>query len=129
MASILIVSGTSEGDFYLLGKQAVTVGRGERCPIQIVDDAVSRKHLQIRFDEAQVRYYVEDLESANGTLINDKPIAGARPLTDGDVIGLGTTQLMFSSVDFADGETAFQHYRRQGEAGKSTIIRKRARGS
>ncbi|MHC4220566.1 MAG: FHA domain-containing protein, partial [Planctomycetota bacterium] len=48
MASILIVSGSSEGDYYLLGRQTVVVGRDDGCHIQIVDNAVSRKHLQIR---------------------------------------------------------------------------------
>jgi pSer/pThr/pTyr-binding forkhead associated (FHA) protein len=123
MASILIVSGSSEGDFYLLGLEPITVGRGDGCHIQIVDDAVSRQHLQIGIDREDKIYYARDMRSANGTLINEHRITADTPLTDGDIIGIGKTQLMFSSVDFADRETAFQHYRRRGEGGKSTIIR------
>ncbi|MHC4218631.1 MAG: FHA domain-containing protein, partial [Planctomycetota bacterium] len=85
--------------------------------------AVSRKHLQIRPGGENEGYLVEDLESANGTLINEQPVHQDAPLADGDIIGLGRTQLMYSSVDFADRETAFQHYRRRGEGAKSTIIR------
>ena len=126
MASILIVSGSSEGDFYLLGREPVTVGRGDGCHIQIVDDSVSRRHLQIHPGPEEVGAYVaQDLESANGTLVNERPITGDTPLADGDVIEIGQTELMFSSVDFADRETAFQHYRRRGEGAKSTIIRKK----
>jgi pSer/pThr/pTyr-binding forkhead associated (FHA) protein len=125
MASVLIVSGSSEGDFYLLGRAPVTVGRGDGCHIQIVDDSVSRRHLQIRRGPQAGAYVAQDLESANGTLVNERPITGETPLVDGDVIGIGQTELMFSSVDFADRETAFQHYRRRGEGGKSTIIRKK----
>ena len=125
MASILIVSGSSEGDFYLLGREPVTVGRGEGCPIQIVDDSVSRQHLQIRPGPEAGAYVVQDQESANGTLVNERAITGDTPLADGDVIQIGKTDLMFSSVDFADRETAFQHYRRGGEGAKSTIIRKK----
>ena len=122
MASLLVVSGACEGDFYLLGKQTVVIGRGERCPIQIVDDAVSRRHLEIR-RENEGGYVAADLESANGTLVNDQPIGAGSPLADGDLIRIGGTQMMFSSVDFSDRETAFQHYRRHGEGAKSTIIR------
>jgi pSer/pThr/pTyr-binding forkhead associated (FHA) protein len=123
MASILIVSGSSEGDFYLLGREPVTVGRGEVCHIQIVDDSVSRRHLEISPGPKPGTYVVQDLESANGTVVNEQPIAAVTSLADGDVIGIGQTELMFSSVDFADRETAFQHYRRRGEGDKRTIIR------
>jgi pSer/pThr/pTyr-binding forkhead associated (FHA) protein len=125
MASILIVSGASEGDFYLLGRQTVTVGRGEGCPIQIADDAVSRTHLQIRPAVRGDGYYAQDMRSANGTLINDRAIMDDTPLADGDIIRIGDTQLMFSSVDFADRETAFQHYRRRGEGRKRTTIKEK----
>ena len=50
MASLLIVSGSSAGDNYLLGRQAVVIGRDDDCPIQILDEAVSRRHLRIRRD-------------------------------------------------------------------------------
>jgi pSer/pThr/pTyr-binding forkhead associated (FHA) protein len=122
MASLLIISGPGEGDFYLLGREPVILGRGEGCHIQIVDDAVSRRHLQIRRDDADTAYRLQDLDSANGTLVNEVPVKRETPLADGDLIGIGQTQLMFSSVDFADRETAFQHYRRRGEGAKRTVI-------
>ena len=124
MASLLIVSGSSAGDYYLLGHQAVVVGRDDGCPIQIVDEAVSRRHLKIRHDATGDCYFAEDLDSANGTCINDRQVDEAKPLTDGDLLRVGTTEIMFCSIDFADGETAFQHFRRRGEGSKSTIIRK-----
>ena len=123
MASLLIVSGSSEGDFYLLGREPLILGRGEGCHVQIVDDAVSRRHLRILRGEEAAAYVVEDLDSANGTRVNDRPISRRTSLGDGDLIAIGNTQLMFSSVDFADRETAFQHYRRRGEGTKRTVIR------
>ena len=125
MASLLVVSGSSSGDFYLLGRATLVIGRDEGCPIQIVDDTVSRKHVEIRPDKRRKTYLIADLKSANGTLLNDHAIDTDRSLADGDIIKLGGTELMFSEVDFADGETAFQHYRRRGEGAKSTIISKK----
>ena len=123
LASLLIGSGSSAGDYFLLGRGAVVIGRDDDCPIQIVDDAVSRRHLQIRHDEPGNRYLAEDLDSANGTRVNDKPVDQPHVLTDGDLLHVGATEIIFCSIDFADRETAFQHYRRRGEGGKSTIIR------
>jgi pSer/pThr/pTyr-binding forkhead associated (FHA) protein len=122
MASLLVISGSTAGDYYLLGQDPVVIGRDEDSPIQIVDEAVSRKHLRISPDGDE-SYHAEDLDSANGTFVNDMPIGKSHPLGDGDVLRLGTTELMFSAIDFADGETAFQHYRQHGERDKSTIIR------
>ncbi len=124
MASLLVITGSTAGDYYLLGQDAVVIGRDEGSPIQIVDEAVSRKHLRIRPDGDQ-SYAAEDLASANGTYVNDVRINEARPLADGDVVRLGSTELMFSAIDFADGETAFQHYRQHGERDKDTTIRRK----
>ena len=122
MASILVVSGPSQGDYYLLGRQAMVIGRDDTCPIQIVDDLVSRRHAQINTQPGRGTYRMLDLGSANGTFLNDQPIAEGVLLDDGDIIRIGETELMFSAIDFADGETAFQHYRKKGEGSKSTII-------
>lgn len=122
MASLLVVSGNNAGDFYLLREHPVVVGRGDRCPIQIVDESVSRRHLRLR-PQGDGVYQVEDLQSANGTWINDRRIEQPQVLADGDILRLGGAELMFSAIDFADAETAFQHYRKRGEGAKSTIIR------
>ena len=108
MASILVVTGPNQGDYYPLGRRTIVVGRDEGCPIQIVDERVSRKHVQIRFDQADDRYHALDMKSG---------------LADGDVIAIGVSELMFMAVDFPDRETAFEHYRKRGERTKSTVIR------
>jgi len=121
MASLLVISGSTAGDYYLLGQDPVVIGRDDGSPIQIVDEAVSRRHLRISPD-GDGSYAAEDLASANGTYVNDVRIGEARTLADGDVVRLGSTELMFSAIDFADGETAFQHYRQHGEREKSTVV-------
>lgn len=124
MASILVVSGPSEGDFYLLGAGSLVMGRDDACPIQIVDETVSRRHAEIGPGAGSGDYVARDLGSANGTFVNDHALGGETALADGDVIRLGETELMFSAIDFADRETAFQHYRKRGEGSKSTMIKK-----
>ena len=76
MASITVVSGESIGDYYPLAKRTMVIGRDEALPIQVKDDRVSRKHLQIRYEEADGadRYVLLDMSSANGTFVNGRQI-------------------------------------------------------
>ena len=66
------------------------MGRTEGTLI-LQDPNISRKHVQITFDEAQRAYFVEDLNSSNGTYVNAKRIMPGQPvqLSHGTVIGLG----------------------------------------
>jgi len=123
MASIVIVSGSNEGDYYPLGRRTNVIGRGEACPIQIVDDSISRKHLQLRFDSSDGQYHALDMRSANGVIVNGRRIQDEIVLRDGDIIDIGGSRILFAEQDFADRESAMNRYKQQGQRGKSTLIR------
>jgi pSer/pThr/pTyr-binding forkhead associated (FHA) protein len=115
MASLIVTSGKQEGDYYPLGHRTNVVGRDEALPIQILDNMVSRKHLQIRFDAGTQRYFAFDMKSRNGVYINNRKIEGEVVLKDGDIILVGLTGLLFTEQDFKDKESALQHYKKAGE--------------
>jgi len=71
---------------------AVTVGRVAQCEIHVDDQAVSRRHCTFAVQGSTL--LVTDLESANGTFLNDRPVTSAlaRP---GDLIRVGSTILEF----------------------------------
>lgn len=115
MASLIITSGDRQGDFYPLGRRTNVIGRDEALLIQILDSMVSRKHMQIRFDEGTRRYYALDMKSRNGVYINNRQIKGETALNDGDVILVGLTALMFVDRDFTDKDSALLHYKKVGE--------------
>lgn len=121
MPFLLVVSGSNEGDYHPLKGRTVTIGRDERCTIQIVDGLVSRRHLQVRYDRPGRRYHVLDDHSANGVFINEKQMTGESPLNDGDIIRIGDSELIFSERDFVDRETALEHYGRRPEQDRRTI--------
>jgi pSer/pThr/pTyr-binding forkhead associated (FHA) protein len=123
MPSIIIVSGPNEGDYYPLGKRPMVVGRDEALPVQILDELVSRKHLQIRHDDRNATYYALDMKSANGVLVNGRKIAGETALADGDEIEIGKSKIVFTTQDFKDRTSAMNHWRTRGERGKSTLVR------
>lgn len=121
MASITIVSGPKTGDYYPLGKRTMVVGRDEACPVQITDDRVSRRHLQIRFDEGKSQYIALDMKSANGTWVNGRQLTGEIALMDNDEITLGESKLAFTLKDFPDRESALNHYKERGQRIQPTI--------
>jgi len=115
MGSLIVTSGKQEGDYYPLGHRTNVVGRDEALFIQILDHMVSRKHLQIRYDQNTNHYFAYDMKSRNGVYVNNRKIEGETPLKDGDVILLGLTSLLFADKDFKDKDSALQHYKKVGE--------------
>jgi pSer/pThr/pTyr-binding forkhead associated (FHA) protein len=124
MASVLVVSGPSEGLYYPLGKRTIVVGRDESATMQIVDDRVSRKHVQFRFDEASAAYFVLDMKSSNGTFVNGRPLLTDLKLADGDEIQIGNSKLVFTTGDFADGQSALEAFKQRGQKARSTIAQR-----
>ena len=121
MASIIVISGESEGDYYPLGQRTTVFGRAESVPAQILDERVSRRHLQIRYEPANGRYYALDMNSRHGTYINGRKVTGDCVLEEHDGIQIGGTKLLFTAQDFPDRESAMLHYKRVGERGRTTL--------
>ena len=63
MASLIITTGRKAGKYYPLGHRTNVVGRDEGVLIQIIDGFVSRKHLQLRYNEDTELYYAADMKS------------------------------------------------------------------
>jgi DNA-binding winged helix-turn-helix (wHTH) protein len=83
---LIIHEGERAGQRWTVQDDNVTIGRGTECDLVLSERQVSRQHLKIkRVDEG---YYVEDLDSKNGTWLNGKPLKGESPLQDGDEIKL-----------------------------------------
>jgi diguanylate cyclase (GGDEF)-like protein len=79
-------TGPSMGSRYPLNETTLVVGRGEDCDIRIHDHSVSRRHARI--EPGPDGFYVVDLQSTNGTFVNDAPTTNTR-LHDGDYLRVG----------------------------------------
>jgi pSer/pThr/pTyr-binding forkhead associated (FHA) protein len=115
MASIIVTSEPQKGDYYPLGQRTNVIGRDEALPIQILDEMVSRKHLQIGYDKDKKQYYAFDMKSKHGVFINGKKINKETILADGDQIRIGHTNLLFTDKDFDDRDSALSHFKKVGE--------------
>lgn len=78
------------GDAFALHTHA-TLGRASDNHIVLPDTYVSSYHA--RLDRRDGEWWLTDLDSRNGTRLNDVPIAKPAPLTDGDLIGVGQVEL------------------------------------
>ena len=74
----------------------VTIGRDDSCDIVIDDAKVSRAHARLDLQLGQWR--VTDLQSSNGTYVNEQRTTTA-PLRSGDDLRIGNTTLTFTAVD------------------------------
>ena len=79
-----------------LDTDEVVIGRGSECRFTIDDPMMSREH--IRIDLSGPAPVLEDLQSRNGTILNERPLIGKATLQDGDRIRIGTQELVFVAI-------------------------------
>jgi hypothetical protein len=68
-----------------------SIGRAASNSIVLDDDFVSARHVLITLRGSQ--WWIEDLESRNGTNLNSFPLEVAVVVTAGDIISIGTIKL------------------------------------
>jgi len=92
IAKLRFLTGKLEGKAYPLTK-ALILGRGTGINGRIPGDSkVSREHSKVYPQGAD--YYIVDLNSSNGTQVNDAPVT-RHLLHDGDEILIGETRFKF----------------------------------
>lgn len=96
MPRLVIKQGPGVGRDHALGGAECVVGRDPAVTFPLEDNLASRRHFKV-VSEAGA-WYVEDLGSTNGTLVNGSRAQRAR-LADGDTIRAGNTQLTFVQKD------------------------------
>ena len=85
-AKLVVVGGAKQTEVNLK-KLPVTIGRSNDASITLPHSLVSRQHCEI-FEEQGI-LYVRDLNSLNGTFLNNEKITGSRPLLPDQLLTLG----------------------------------------
>jgi len=94
-ASILIREPVGEPTLVRLEAGVViTLGRAPSNRVILQDERASRSHAELR-QAADGSWFVRDLDSRNGTLVGGEAITGDQPLTDGEIICIGTVEIQF----------------------------------
>ena len=100
MAELKIQTADGSKERFPLSKPRVTIGRARSSDVFLPDQWLSRHHAAI--EQRNGAYYILDLGSKNGTLLNGDRVSGDRRLRDGDIITLGEHVLIFSLDDELD---------------------------
>lgn len=101
-------TGPGMGARYPLTDMPVVLGRGNDCDIRINDHSVSRRHARIQ--PGADGYYAVDLQSTNGTFVNDVP-ASICKLKDGDYLRIGNCIYRFLAGGNVETEYHEEIYR------------------
>jgi pSer/pThr/pTyr-binding forkhead associated (FHA) protein len=93
-ASIEVMRGFYEGLELPIDREWFVIGRGRGADAILADATISRAHAAVGY-EAGTGFFVQDLGSTNGTLLNgERQKRGA--LKDGDTIQIGKLTLRVS---------------------------------
>ncbi len=98
---LLILTPDHQTRRFELGGNPVMLGRAHSNDLSYPDDAsLSRKHVRFTCDEQD--WWVEDLGSKNGTLVNGVRIAAKQVIGPGDRLSVG--HLLITLIDSEDGQ-------------------------
>jgi two-component system, cell cycle response regulator len=107
-AYLVVLAGTNLGEMYKIDGPESVVGRAMSAQLRLNDDGISRRHCRVLSIGGRV--IIEDLGSANGTLVNGEMIQH-QELKEGDKIRLGAnTMLKFTYQDKLDETFQQQMY-------------------
>ncbi len=104
MAKIRVKNGPLQDKVIEITDDPVVIGRDPSCALQIMDKGASRQHAEVfRIGEM---CFLRDLESRNGTFLNDERVE-EEMLREGDRVQIGATILVFDASDRSDSELEF----------------------
>jgi len=96
MPALEVLDGPNKGDMHRVDREEVVMGRLPYCDVVIPQKNVSRQHTRIL--RSGGTYYVEDMNSTNGTFLNGKRVRERTPLRDQDLIRVYNVSLLFREV-------------------------------
>ena len=89
------ITGDQKGEDFKLREGKNIVGGGPESQVVLRDTTVSGQHASLRCEEG--KFILTDLDSSNGTYVNDKKIA-RHELQDNDVIRFGEVTVKFKCL-------------------------------
>jgi two-component system cell cycle response regulator len=122
-ACVIVIYGGELGRRVELSHGDVTIGRDDDNVISVTLHTMSRHHARLFTRDGG--HYIEDLGSTNGTLVNEREIAGATQLRNGDLVHCGGAVLKFIEGGNVEGMYHEEIYRLTITDGLTQIANKR----
>jgi len=119
---LIQIYGPNLGRSYPIEQNIITIGRDASNTIQVDQENVSRHHA--RLEQIPPAVFIEDLNSTNGTYLNDCPVERER-LRHGDLIKIGGVVFKFISGGNLEGLYHEEIYRLTITDGLTQVANKR----
>jgi len=117
---LLVVAGDNAGKLFPLNKPELIIGRSPNADIRINEKAVSHNHARLQIDNGSCT--LRDLESTNGTFVNNELISGAIRLRGGDAVGVGSTTFTYLAGAESSSDQTIQLRNQSQPPGASNFI-------
>ena len=114
---IVRVGDNFAGEEFMLSEESNTIGRTEDNYILLSDPSISRNHAKIV--NSNLSYKVVDLNSSNGTFVNNKRIQREQVLQSNDLIRFGNISFVFAP---ASQVVDVRLYTKQASSNKLPIV-------
>jgi len=85
--NLIVTEGAHKGKAIPVTKKEFVIGRDPKCHLRPSSSAVSKRHCVLVFLDGKL--FVRDMNSTNGTFINDKQIKGEHELNNEDKLSVG----------------------------------------
>ena len=115
MPRLEIVDGPEKGKVFAIQREETVIGRVAYCDVVLAQKNISRQHARVV--RSGTDFFLEDMDSTNGTFLNGKRVRARTRLRDHDLIRVYDVTLLFRElVEAEEGrrETA------GGDGGEST---------
>jgi EAL domain-containing protein (putative c-di-GMP-specific phosphodiesterase class I) len=105
------------------------IGRSDGCNLKLVDDRISRHHSEIHISGDLL--WIRDLQSTNGTYVNQNRIEQAQLLEQNDIVSIGNYQFKVRSIASSgcctDSETMFETHTKEFKSFDSSALEPKLR--
>jgi pSer/pThr/pTyr-binding forkhead associated (FHA) protein len=85
-----------EQEAFVIKQTDVLLGRDPNCKVHIPDETISAQHARLYLIDQN--WWIHDLNSTNGTFLNDDRIDQPCILTDNDILQVGNVKLIIRTI-------------------------------
>lgn len=105
--SLIVTQGDQVSQIRRFIQAEVTIGRDPACECPVEDDAISARHARLSHHHSQ--WWLEDLDSTNGTLFNQEKLSLPTVVVSGDEFRCGNTLFAIQLAGDIMNSPAQQH--------------------